>query len=449
MVLDNLGDSLKNSLKKIAKAVFVNEEFLDGLLKDIQRALIQADVDVELVYKLTKELKEKVRKQEGKGFDVKERIVKIVYDTLVEFLGGEGYKIDLKKKPLKILLVGLFGSGKTSSAGKLALFFKKKGLKTAVLALDTYRAAAYEQLEQIAKKVGVPFLGIKGEKNPSKVVKKFKDDFKKYHVIIGDSAGRDALDKELVKEVKGINKEFDPDETLLVISGDIGQSAKDQAIAFNDALRITGLIVTKMDGTARGGGALTACTTTKSPVKFIGTGEFPEDLEAFDPKRFVSRLLGMGDLESLLEKAKESIDEDKAKDMGRKFLKGDITLLDVFDQLEAVKKMGSFSKVLGMIPGISNMKIPGHALEVQQENVEKFKYIMNSMTKKELEDPSILNSTRVQRIARGSGTQVEDVRLLIKQYNMIKKLSKGFGGRKMKSMMKQFGIKESDFKDMM
>ncbi|RJQ17180.1 signal recognition particle protein [Candidatus Woesearchaeota archaeon] len=441
MVLEKLGDSLKNTLEKITKAIFIDEKLVNELVKDIQRALLQADVNVKLVFELTKKIKDRALKEDiPKNLSKKEYLVKVVYEELVHFLGGEGSKIKIEKKPFKIMLVGLFGNGKTTTAGKLAHYYKKRGLKVAVIQTDTWRPAAYDQLQQLAAKVNADFFGNKKEKNPVKIYKEFEKELAKYDIVIVDTAGRDALSEDLIEELNGINKTVDADETLLVLSADIGQSAEKQAMAFHDTCNVTGVIITKLDGTAKGGGALIACSVTKSPVKFIGLGEKIDALEEFKPEGFVGRLLGMGDLEALLEKAREAIDTDKAEDLGKRFLKGEFNLIDLYEQMAAMKKMGPLNKLMEMIPGFSGMKLPKEMLEVQQGKLEKWKFAMQSMTKEELENPEDIDGSRVERIAQGSGVSVSDVRSLLKQYKMSKKLMKQMkGGEKgMEKMMKKF-----------
>ena len=312
MVLEKLGESLKGTLKKIAKSVFVDEKLLNELIKDLQRALLQSDVNVKLVFDLTNKIKQRVQKEETPGaLTKKEHLINIVYEELTNFLGGEKEEIIFgEKKPNKIVLIGLFGSGKTTSSGKLAKYFMKRGLKVALLGLDVHRPAAMDQIEQIGKSLNVQVFIDRKEKDPIEIYKKFEPEFQKYDLLIIDTAGRDALSSDLITELKKVNDVAQPDEKLLVISADIGQAAQKQAQAFHEAGAITGVLVTKMDGTAKGGGALSACAITDAPIKFIGTGEKSEDLEAFNPKGFVGRLLGMGDLEALLEKAKEAITEE-------------------------------------------------------------------------------------------------------------------------------------------
>lgn len=440
MVLDSLSGALKSSIKKLVNRVLIDSKAVDEFIKDIQKALIGADVDVSLVFSLTKRIKERIL--EDKNFGKKEQIVRIVYEEIVSLLGTGSEALSVPVKPFKILLVGLFGSGKTTTSGKLALRFKKKGYKPCLLALDTFRAAAREQLRQVGLGAGVAVFSDDKEKKPERVVKKFSSDWSKFDVVIGDSAGRDALDKSLISEVKAISKEFKPDQTWLVVPADIGQSAKKQAEAFRDALKITGVVITKLDSTAKGGGALTACAVSGAPVKFIGVGEGVDDFELFNPSRFVSRLLGMGDLESLLEKAKEELDEDRMKDLGEKMLKGEFNFLDLNEQLRAVTKMGSFSKLLSFIPGVGGLKLPDGALDIQEGNVKKFQVIMNSMTLEELEDPKLLSVSRIGRIAKGAGVSEGDVRMLIKQYNQMRGVMKKMKGGNLKKMMKQLGIKD-------
>ncbi|MFC1704731.1 signal recognition particle receptor subunit alpha, partial [Nanoarchaeota archaeon] len=271
MVLDKLSSSLKNTLKKIAGAVFVDEKLINELIKDIQRALLQADVNVKLVFELTKKIKERALKEETPGgLTKKEHLVNTVYEELVNFLGKEGHKIEPKEKPFKIMMVGLFGSGKTTTTGKLARFFTKRGFKVALVGLDVHRPAAMDQIEQVGKQANVPVFTKKGEKDAVKIWKEFEEESNKYDVVIVDTAGRDALSKDLIEEIEDVNKEVQPNERLLIISADIGQAAQSQAEQFHKSCNITGVVATKMDGTAKAGGALSACAVTKAPIKFIG-----------------------------------------------------------------------------------------------------------------------------------------------------------------------------------
>lgn len=442
MVLEKLGDSLKNTLSKIGKSLFVDEKLINELVKDIQRALLQSDTNVQLVFDLSKKIKERASKTTPPGITKREHLIKVVYDELTDFLGKEAHEIKINKKPTQIMLVGLFGSGKTTTAGKLAKFYKKRGYKVAVMQTDTWRPAAYDQLEQLAKDVGVDFLGIKKEKDPVNIYLAFEKKIKDYDIVIVDTAGRDALSEELIKELNELHQTVQADEKLLVISADLGQAAQKQAQAFHDVCGVTGVIVTKLEGTAKGGGALSACAVTGTSIVFIGVGEKVDDLELFHPQRFVGRLIGMGDLESLLEKAQEVMTEEQAQDMQEKFLKGDFNLVDLYQQMSSLKKMGSFGKIMEMIPGMGSLKLPKEMLEVQEGKLEKWRYAMDSMSKEELEDPEIISAERIDRIAAGSGLNVGEVRELLKQYRQSKKLMKMFKGEgDINKMMQKMGGK--------
>ncbi len=446
MVMDKLGGALKDSLKKVAKSLFFDEKLIDEVVKDIQRALLKADVNVELVFKLSKDIKKRALEDKvPKGISQKEYLVKIVYEELVKFLGGEreGIKIK-KKKPFKIMIVGLFGNGKTTSSAKIANYYKKRGYSVALVGLDVERPAATQQLEQVGKQVNAPVFVNPDKKKSIEVWKEFESELTVYDIVIIDTAGRDAFSEYLVKEIEELNKKINPDENLLVISADLGQTAKKQAEQFHESCGISGVVVTKMDGTAKGGGSISACAATGAPVKFIGVGEKFEDLEEFNPEGFVGRLLGMGDLEALLEKAQEVMSEDKAKDMTEKMMKGDFDFFDLFEQIKAMKQMGPLNKVMEMIPGMGGMKLPKDMLDVQEDKIEKWKHIMASMTKKELENPDLVfNRSRIERIAGGSGTTTKDVRELLKQYRQAKKMMKMMKGKAgktgdMKKLMKNF-----------
>jgi signal recognition particle subunit SRP54 len=442
MVLDKLGDSLKNTLSKITKSIFVDEKLINELVKDIQRALLQSDTNVKLVFNLSNKIKERAKEKTPPGITQKEQLIKIVYEELTNFLGKEPKEIQITKKPTQIMLVGLFGSGKTTTTGKLAKYYKKRGHKIAVMATDTWRPAAYDQLKQLAETVGVDFFGNKQAKEPIDIYNEFKPKLAQYDLVIVDTAGRDALSEDLIEELNTLHKAVQADEKILVISADIGQAAEKQAQAFHDTCGVTGVIVTKLEGTAKGGGALSACAVTKAPIAFIGVGEKIDDLEVFHPQRFVGRLIGFGDLESLLEKAQEVMSEDDAKDMQAKFLKGDFSLVDLYQQMKSLKKMGSFKKIMGMIPGMGNMKLPEGMLEMQEGKLEKWKFIMDSCTKEELENADIMDAERIERVAQGSGSSVKQVREMLKQYRQSKKMMKMFKGEKdMSKMMKKMGGK--------
>jgi len=440
MVLDSLGESLKATLSKIAGSIFVDEKLVNELVKDLQKALLKSDVNVKLVFELTNKIKDRVLKEDTpKGLSKKEHLINVLYEELTNFMGKELSEPKIEnKKPFKIMLVGLFGNGKTTTAAKLAKFYQKRGYKVALMSTDTWRPAAFKQLEQLGEQINVPVFGNPKQKNPLDIYKEFEKQLSEYNLVIIDTAGRDALNEELVKELNALNTYIKPDEILLVIAADVGQAAQKQAETFHSTCNVTGVIITKLDGTAKGGGALSACATTGAPVKFIGVGEKIDSLELFDPKRFVSRLLGMGDLQSLLEKAKEAISEEDAQDLSKKLMKGEFNLLDLYSQMEAMSKMGSIDKIMEMIPGMGQIKLPKEALKVQEEKLKKWKFVMQSCTKEELEDPDIITSTRITRIAQGSGVPESEVRELLKQYKQTKKMMKSFGPNASERNMKKF-----------
>lgn len=455
MVLERLGEGLKNSLKKITNSSYIDEKTVNGLVKDIQRALLQADVNVKLVFALGKKIKERALNEKAPvTLGKRDFLVNIVYEELVNLVGKGKAKIEVdqaEKKPFTIMLVGLFGNGKTTMSGKLGHYFKKRGKKIALISTDTWRPAAFEQLKQLGAQINVPAYGKPELGDPVKIYKEFEKELSQYDIVVVDTAGRDALNDELIDELNDINANIKADETLLVLNADIGQSAEKQARSFHDSCNVTGVVMTKLDGTARGGGALVACTVTGTPIKFIGVGEKIDALEEFRPEGFVGRLLGMGDLESLLERAQEAMDEKEAKDMGKKFLKGEFNLLDLYSQMQSMKKMGSLSNIVNMIPGLGGANIPKDMLAGQEEKMDNWKHIMSSMTQEELEDPDIIRGNRLERIAIGSGQSMGDLRLLLKQYKQGKKMMKMMKGstgseKDMQKMMQKMGQGKMKFK---
>jgi signal recognition particle subunit SRP54 len=440
MVLDDLGSSLKGTLRKIANAVHVDSKLVKEVVRDIQRALLQADINVKLVLELSKKIEKRaLQEKPPAGMSNREHVIHIVYEELVDILG------DARELPIKkqiIMMVGLYGQGKTTTCGKLATFFKKKGLRPVLIAGDIHRPAAYEQLKQIADQVKIPFYGDKSAKDAVKVVKDGLDKFKRSSdVIIVDTSGRHKLEDDLIGEMKDIFKATKPDEKLLIMDAAIGQEAGPQAKAFNDAVKITGIVLTKLDGTAKGGGALSAAAEVGAPIVFIGTGEHSRDFEKFEPAGFISRLLGMGDIKSLLEKAEESMKGKDAEKTARRIMSGKFTLHDMYEQMDMLKGMGSLRKVAEMLPGgfPGKAKVKQEDMDSTEYKLQKFRVIMDSMTDDEMNDPSIIRSARIKRIARGAGVENRNVKELLKYYNMTKKMMKGFSGnRKMrKSLMKQ------------
>ncbi|RLF32287.1 MAG: signal recognition particle protein [Thermoplasmata archaeon] len=440
MVLDDLSDSLKGTLKKIVNAVYVDSKLIKEVVRDIQRALLQADVNVKLVLELSKKIEKRaLQEKPPAGMSNREHVIRIVYEELANILGA-ARELPIKKQV--IMMVGLYGMGKTTTCGKLATYFKKKGLRPVLIAGDVHRPAAYEQLKQIAEQVKVPFYGDKKEKDAVEVVKNGINKFKRtVDVIIVDTAGRHKLEDELIDEMKEIFKATKPDEKLLVVDAAVGQQAGPQAKAFHDAVGITGIVLTKLDGTAKGGGALSAAAEVGAPIVFIGTGEHPGDFEKFDPTGFISRLLGMGDIKALLEKAEESLKGKDAEKTARRIMSGKFTLHDMYDQMDMISGMGSLRKIADMLPGSlpGKNKIKDEDMEDTEEKLRKFKFIMDSMTDEEMNNPNIIRVSRIKRIARGAGVENKNVKELLKYYNVMRRTMKGLSGnRKMrKSLMRQ------------
>lgn len=435
-MLGNLGKNLTNTMKKLAGMSIIDEEMVKEVVKEIQRALIQSDVNIKLVLKLSKSIEERALKEEPpKGITPKEHIVTIVYEELVNLLGEKAEEIEIDKKPFKILFLGLQGSGKTTTIGKLTRYLQKKGFNPAIVCTDTWRPAAYEQLRQLTEEMNVPLYGDPDNKDALDLAKKGLEKFKKQSLIIFDTAGRHKEEQDLLDEMLEISSVVDPDEAILVIDGTIGQQAKEQAQAFSKTAKVGSIIVTKLDGSAKGGGALSAVAEIGAPIKFIGTGERIDDFEAFDPERFISRLLGMGDIKTLLEKAEEVADEDMAAETMDAMLSGKFTLKEMQSQFDMMGKMGPMNQIMNMMPGMG--KLPKNASQMTEDKIDKYKIIMNSMTNYEMEHPTEIKQSRIKRIARGSGMKNEDVKELLKYYNVTKKAMKGFGKRKMSGPMGQ------------
>jgi signal recognition particle subunit SRP54 len=424
MALEHLGSSLYEALRKVFRASIIDEATVKELVRGIQRALLQADVNVKLVLDTSKRIEERALKEKvPSGVSRREHVIKVVYEELTRFLGEKPVPIKMEPGKKKvIMLVGIQGSGKTTAAAKLARYFQKRGLKPALICTDTYRPGAYAQLQQLANRINVPLFGELNVKDPVKIALDALKQFSEKDVIIIDTAGRHKEEQELIKEMMMLEKSIKPDEVMLVIDGTIGQQAMAQAKAFNEATPIGSILVTKLDGSARGGGALSAVAATGAPIKFISTGEKTEDIELFIPSRFVGRLLGMGDLETLIDKIREAevkLPEKKAKAI----LSGKFTLTDMYEQFEAMKGMGPFKKLLKMLPGMS-YDIPEDMLNMAEGRLEKWRVVIQSMTPQEKNDPKIFNSSRIKRVARGSGASEKEVKELLKQYSMMRRMLK-------------------------
>lgn len=454
-MLDNLRTNLRSALKKIVGASDINEEIIDSLCKDVQRALLQSDVNVKLVISITNTLKERaLNEQPPKGLSRKDHIITILYGELARLLGYSGETIkavdksqDLedpiisfkKQKQNLILMLGIQGSGKTTVTAKLARWLMKHGYRVGVIGADTWRPGALIQLKMNCNKINVEVYGEEENKNAIDIAKKGLQYYKSQDLdtIIIDTAGRHKEETGLLEEMNSIYHVAAPDLVILVIDGTIGQQAYSQAKAFHESAPVGGIIITKLDGTAKGGGALAASSATGAKVMFIGTGERIDDLELFSPTRFVGRILGMGDIKALLEMAKDlelHADENQAK----RLLSGKMTIEDFYAQMENVGKMG-FRNVIDNLPGLSGM-IKEDQLDVLQGKMEKWRFIIQSMTKEEKKNPDMVNDSRRKRIARGAGTVEHDVRDLIKQYNNSKTMMKQAKGRQMQGMLRRFGI---------
>lgn len=428
MVLEGLGKSLNSALKRLFGATVIDEEFVKELVKDIQRALLVADVDVNLVMAITKRVEEQALDESlPRGISRREHIVKTVWDTLAYFLGEKPVPFSIDPgKPNLVMMVGIQGSGKTTTIGKLARYYQKRGIKTGVICADNFRPGAYSQLKQLAEKSNVPFYGDEEQKDAVKLAKMGYEEMRKrgIELILLDTSGRHREETGLIKEMRDISKGVKPKEIVLVVDGTLGQQAGVQAGAFKDATDIGSIIVTKLDGSAKGGGALSAVAATGAPIKFIGTGEGMDAIEPFNPTKFAGRLLGMSDIRGLIDKVREAqieVDEDATM----RFMKGQFSLNDMMAQLKQLKKMGPIGKVMEML-GLK-YKLPDDIAEIQEDNMKRWEVIMNSMTKDELDNPRIIKSSRIARIAHGSGTSAKDVRELLKQHQQMQKMMKQFG----------------------
>jgi len=387
MVLERLGSSLYEALKKVFRAPVMDEKTVKELARDIQRALLQADVNVKLVLEISKRIEDRALKEKvPPGISRREHVTKVVYEELTRFLGEK--PAPLKTEPGKrkvLMLVGIQGSGKTTASAKLARYFQKRGLKTALVCTDTYRPGAYAQLQQLAKRANVPVYGDPKEKKSAKIALNGLKQFSDHDVVIIDTAGRHKEEKSLIEEMKKLEKAIQPNEVILVIDGTIGQQAALQAKAFHEATPIGSILVAKLDGSARGGGALSAVATIGAPIRFISLGEKIGDIEPFVPSRFVGRLLGMGDLQSLIEKVREAEVKVPERKM-RAFLSGRFTLTDMYEQFESMKSMGPLRHLLKMIPGMS-YNVPEEMMEMAEDTLKKWRVIIQSMTPEEKENP--------------------------------------------------------------
>src|SRR5688572_6912376 len=428
---DKLGSALRN-LRGVGK---LSEENMAEALKEVRTALLSADVHFKVAREFVERVQQQCLGQEVlKGVMPGQQIVKIIHDELVRLL-GEGTTDLSVARPLKILMVGLHGSGKTTSAAKLGKLLKKRGYRPFVVGADVYRPAAIDQLEILAKQEELGFYADRVSKDVPAIgaaaLKAATD--ASADCIIFDTAGRLQIDADLIEEVQKLRSRVQPDEVLLVADGALGQEAVNVAKTFHEALQLTGLILTKLDGDTRGGAALSIKSVTGVPIKFIGTGEKTTDFETFHPDRLASRILGMGDVVSLVERAQETIDQKEAEKMAEKMRKAEFDLEDFLAQMQQVKKLGSMQSILGMMPGMSGVQLPDSA-DTQMDRTEA---IIKSMTKQERRKPDILNGSRRQRIANGAGVKMVEVNQLLKQFQQMQKLMKMMKGGGSKKLMRE------------
>jgi signal recognition particle subunit SRP54 len=446
MVLDDLGGSLRGTLSKLQGKSRIDEEDVEEVVKEIQRSLLSADVEVSLVMDLSDSIKERALEEEPPGgTSARDHVLKIVYEEMVGLVGDSA---DIPLESQTILLAGLQGSGKTTTAAKMAWWFSKKGLRPAVIQTDTFRPGAYDQAKQMAERAEVDFYGDPDGEDPVEIAREGLAETADADVHIVDTAGRHALEDDLIAEIEAIEREVNPDHAMLVLDAAIGQGAKDQAKEFERAIGIDSVSITKLDGTAKGGGALTAVNETDSHIAFLGSGETVQDIERFEPDGFISRLLGMGDLKQLSERVErameEAVEEDEDWDP-ESMLEGEFTLVDMKKQMGAMDKMGPLDQVMDMIPGMGGGimdQLPDDAMDVTKDRMRNFEVIMDSMTDEELENPRSIGANQVERIARGAGAEEESVRQLLEQHKMMARTLKqfqGMGQGDMERMMKQMG----------
>jgi len=436
-MFEGLSQRLEEALNKFKEKGKLSPDDIKKGLREIKLALLEADVNYKVVKNLINRVEERALSSEViESLTPFQQIVKIVYEELVKTLGGEAKGLNLSgAKPIKILLAGLQGSGKTTTAAKLARFLKKKGHHPLLVSADIYRPAAIKQLKVLAEKVNVPFYEAQPGEKPLEIVEKAINMAKKEgrDIVIIDTAGRLHIDEDLMKELEEIKNTFNPSETLLVADAMMGQDAVNVAKTFNERVGLTGIILTKVEGDARGGAALSIKEVTGCPIKFLGVGEKVDALEVFYPERLAGRILGMGDVITLIEKAQEVFDLKKAKELEKKIKKLEFTLEDLREQLQQMKKLGSIRDILSFLPGIGQKL---NELPIDEKEITKMEAIINSMTKQERRNPRIINASRKRRIARGSGTTVQDVNKLLRSYEeMLKMLKQMKKPGKLRSML--------------
>lgn len=428
MVFESLSEKLQSALGKLKSKGKLSEKDVDIAMREVRLALLEADVNFKVVKDFIKRVKERaIGSEVMQSLTPGQQVIKIVNEELTQLMGEKEYKLNFAPTPPTIVLMcGLQGSGKTTTSAKLANSLLKKNKKPLLVACDIYRPAAIKQLEVVGEKIGVPVFTMGDKINPVDIAKAAVEHGKKNNndLIIIDTAGRLHIDEELMEELKGIKEAVNPQEILLVVDSMTGQDAVNVAETFNNMLDITGIVLTKLDGDARGGAALSIRAVTGKPIKYVGMGEKLDQLEPFHPDRMASRILGMGDVLSLIEKAQASFDEQKAQELEKKILSQQFTLDDFLDQLSQVKNLGPLDELLGMIPGVNSKALKN--IDVDEKEIVKIQAIIQSMTKEERINPSIIDSSRKKRIANGSGTTVQDVNKLLKQFKETRKMMKRF-----------------------
>ena len=440
MAFESLSDKLSAAFKKLRGKGRLTAADVKEAMKEVRMALLEADVSYKVVKEFTKSVTER-----ASGADVLEalspaqQVIKIVNEELVKLMGSENQRLTIgSKSPSVVMLVGLQGAGKTTNGAKLAAYMRKQGKRPLLVACDIYRPAAIKQLETVGKQLDIPVFQM-GTTNPVDIAKAAIEHAKKHgnDLVFLDTAGRLHIDEELMQELKNIRDEVEPSEILLVVDAMTGQDAVNAANAFNDALGVTGVMLTKLDGDARGGAALSIKASTGKPVKFIGVGEKLDQIEPFYPDRMASRILGMGDVLTLIEKAEQSFDEKKALEMAENMKANSFSLSDYLDQMRSLKGMGDINDLAGMIPGLDAKALRG--AKVDEKGMARIEAIILSMTPAERDDPSVLNASRKKRIAAGSGTSVVDVNRLLKQFDAMQGMMRQLSGKNMKKLQKRFG----------
>lgn len=440
MVFESLSEKLQNTLNKLTGKGKLTEKDIDAAMREVKLALLEADVNFKVVKDFIKKTKERALGSEVlESLTPGQQVIKIVNDELKNLMGTDQVKIDYSKKPTLIMMCGLQGAGKTTTCGKLAKLMKKDGKRPLLVACDVYRPAAIKQLQVVGKSVDVPVFSMGDKISPLDISKASLEHAKKNgnDVVIIDTAGRLHIDENLMRELKDMARALDPSEILLVLDSMTGQDAVNVADSFDDLLKLTGVVLTKLDGDARGGAALSIRAVTDVPIKFIASGEKMDNIEVFHPDRMASRILGMGDMLSLIEKAEAVVDEKKAKELEKKLINQTFTFDDFLDQMQQIKKMGPLEDILGMIPGVNSKVLK--SVKLPENEMVKVEAIIKSMTKKERIKPDIIDSSRRKRIAEGSGTSPAEVNKLLKQFKDLRKMMKQFG-----NMSK--GLKKQRFK---